>query len=607
MNGDEKSSSLNINKNSKKYMYKSKLKLPSTNDFQIIKSKNINTKILNNKVNNKKNVFYKIIINNIKKYNFNQHQYNIRIINNLIIHKYSHYISKLKDMIIFFYLNENLKRYYTKNEIIKGFPKFYIYYKNYFKFFLKPILTDFYFCDIIRKNANKQASFFYDQYHDKFINKDKKNNKFESIFTKKQKLEIQNINCSKREKNKYNNIREKDNNISTIVFSYESFNNSKDKNIQNKDDSSISLESIANLISKISKNKNKESNGKDYIKNRINLFLNLEDKTLTQKSSTIFTSSRIKKNETLKEKLNDSNKKNFYGFLFNNYNESQKIKENKNITNNIVKNHKKNEFALSLNMKSLNINKNRNLYLPINSKFNTFNNNINQKIFKESSSANKGSGITIIPTKKNLKKSYFTSTNINTISNDNYKNILFTNNDSNNNIKSFFRETEASYPLKSNYYQSTQIINNNKSQKNFQLISRLKKPFSIKDIINQDLIVHRNGSEKHYNFKDYCISTTQIIKIKKKKSVSRNITTDLEKNKKWNLNGKNIFFSSEINNMNKKGLKNDNKKPNFGPKIFYKTFGQDIIKERNILKIVNENNIRNGNIINLRYFSKNKY
>ena len=420
MNVDEESDTIPIKKNPIKYIFKTKIKLPSTNTFQTIKSININSKNLIRNINYR-NYLYKIIINNIKKYNFNQHKHNLKIINNLLFNVRSHYISKLQDNIIFYNINEYLKRYYMKNEIINRFPKFYIYYHNYFKFFLKPILSDFYFCHIIRKSADKQASCFYDKYNDNFINREKNNPVFESIFTKKQKLEIQNINSSKKGKNKYNNITEKDNNKSTIIFSYESFVDSGGEKNHNKNDSSISFESIVNLINKsnISKTQNKDNNKKDYTKNRINLFFNLEDKTLTQKSSTILTSARRKKIEALKEKLIDSNKRNVYGFLYNYYNDNQKIKENINKINNITKSHKKNEYVFGLNMKSLNINKNRNVYLQKNKKLN---NNSHQKNFKHSSKIHRQSGITIIPTKKNQKKSYFTSANINTISKDNYKN-----------------------------------------------------------------------------------------------------------------------------------------------------------------------------------------
>ena len=147
MNGEEESDIIPINKNQINKIKIAKKNLPSIKQYFI---KNNNPSSISTKNTNIKYNYYSLVINNIKKYNFNKEKYNLSIINNIIFHKQSHFISVLKDKIIYLYLNEFLKRYYLQKEINKKFGKIYSYYKIYLKFFLKPTLTDLYFCDIIR-------------------------------------------------------------------------------------------------------------------------------------------------------------------------------------------------------------------------------------------------------------------------------------------------------------------------------------------------------------------------------------------------------------------------------------------------------------------------
>ena len=582
---------IRINKNKKNIITKNKIKLPKT--ISQITNKNIKINTNSNSIKNsyKKYNFYKIILNNIKKYNYNEYKYNLRIINNLILHKKNHFISLLQEKINFYYIKEFLKKYYIEKDIIKKFPKFNLYYKNYFKFFLKPTLTDFYFCDIINKNSNKHASVFYDKNKNK-IKKKQNNikNNFKSIFTKAQKMEIQNIINNSRYKKSINNNNENKNfeknenkTLSTIIFSYESLNNSKnDNNIKinsSNEEISNSLVSITNLIkqSNLIKNKEKnEKNGKNFFKNKINLFLNLEEKTITQKS-TLLSSTRSKKYETIKENANISNENKFYDFINkNNTNKIIKEKTNKNNKISNIKNNIENEFDIYLNCK----NNNRNISLQKKSK----SYRIYQKSLKDQNSKAKiRNEKIIIPTKNNFIKRNYTSENNNIYSTKKIPNELFLKSISNsiNNINSF-RNTTSLYTLTNNniYNQIIQIIKHNKYNKNN----------------------YRNPK----NFKNIYSSTTQITKINKKKKISRNFSIDLVRSQKDNIHrNNNIFFSSE-NQMNKLEKINKNNNKYLNTNIFYNNYKLDKNNKFpiNILNYINNDN--NGEIININNFEKYK-
>ena len=596
MNEEDESGIKPINKNQKKTIIKSKVNCPRTISPQTVKKVNKNNDAIENK--NIKCNYHKIIISNIKKYNFNEYKHNLRIINNLILHKKTHFISILQEKIIFYYRNEFLKKYYLKIDIIKRFPKFNLYYKNYFKFFLKPTLSDFYFNEIIRKNSNKHATVFYDKYNDNMINKNKQSNiksNFKSIFTKAQKMEIQNIiNNSKNKKNnnKENEELENENkSFSTIVFSYESLNDSKNNIINSsKEDPSNSLISITNLInqSKIVKNKSKEKNENKYFKNKINLFLNLEDKTITQKS-TLLSSTRSKKYETIKEKTNTNN---------NNINKIIKERHNKNNKICIVKNKKENEYNICQNIKSNNMN-NKNIFLQQRSK----SNKMYQKRLDNFSKTKKCNEIIIIPTKNNLLKYNNTSENNNNIYYKNkIQNELFLKSNSNININSCKNRISLFTLTNNNYYkQTTKIINNNIYDKNNFRPYSCNNIFGKNGIKNEDLnVIHKNKSPN--NFKVYYSSSTQITKIKKKKLFSRNLTIDLAHPRNGDRQRKNNYFYTTVNQINKDSKININNNEYLNSNIFYNSNKIDK-KPINTQEYLNNNNEVNTNIY---YYTKYK-
>ena len=566
--------------------------------------------------------FNKIILNNIKKYNLNQSQKNLFIINDIINKKQNHFCSMYRDYSIYKCQEEFFRKYYHLNEIVKRFPKFYLYYCNYFKFFLKPMLSDLYMCDVIRKNGDNQAKYFYDKYNHFKDKTKKKNDKydFKSIFTIITKNEIDNNvdivnsdNISKIENNNNTNNNTKNHNIkfneknynqSTLILSYDSLdnNNSKNMNMDQIEEPSISLLSIANLINQNKKlNDKDEDNGKieeDFIKNKINLFLNLNDK-ITQKSTTILTSARSKIFDSLKEKTNLKKRKNVFKHKSNNDEANNLNNNNSNNNIKILKNESK-EIKLGLNLNSKNPNMKNNVYLsvPQKPKINKiYKNNKNDSLEKRN--INKENKMIIINSRNDNRRNNFnyinTNINMNLKPINNIMNLRYTkSNTSLNTYKNLKPRKQTYCTLKTDYYQTTYNINNNSFKKYHSSISNLKSSINTIEKVSQN---------KYKN-------TTQITKVQKKIPVSRNISTDFTHNRKMDNPPKNIyFFSSGLNQMNKNEKIYKNNNICLSSHIFYKTFKNEDnknIKGINNLKKDSEKKISVYSGLNRKNMPKNR-
>ena len=122
---------------------------------------------INNQISNKRNKklrdFDKFLImnNQLQKYNSNPEQKNIMIINDIIETKTNHFLAVFKDFLITDYVDEFLKRYFTIDECEELIPKFFLYYKNYLKFFCRGFFIDFKANKIIQDNGEFQAELYY--------------------------------------------------------------------------------------------------------------------------------------------------------------------------------------------------------------------------------------------------------------------------------------------------------------------------------------------------------------------------------------------------------------------------------------------------------------
>lgn len=603
MNKEEESDVIPINKIPKNNFNKNIVNLPNrvSNCFhKQIKSSSIQNKMSKKNIK-EKDKFSKIILKNIKKYDLNQSQKNVFKINDIINKKQNHFCSMYRDYIIYKCQDEIFRKYYHMSESVKRFPKFYLYYCNYFKFFLKPMLSDLYMSDLLRKNGDNQAKYFYDKYNhskDKDKPKEKKDKyDYKSIFTiitkneidnnsdNISKIENTNANTNTNNNPKYKTINETNNNQSTLILSYDSLDNSKNKNMEQIEEPSISLLSIANLINQ---NKNlddkDEENGKteeEFIKNKINLFLNLNDK-IAQKSTTILTSARSKIFDSLKEKTNLKRRKNTFKYKSN---EDEIHNLNNNNSNNnirILKNENKEvKIDLNLNSKNPHIKNNANLTLSQKPTINKIYEKNDKNDSLEKININKENKMIINNSRNDKRRSNFNF--INTNINMNFKpksctmNLRYTkSNTSLNTFKNMRPRKQPSCTLKIDNYQSSHIINNNNCKKYHSSISNLKSSINTIEKVNQNKNLYKNSSYKNYNF------TTQITKIQKKIPASRNISTDFTHNKKMDNPPKNIyFFSSGLSQINKneKIFKNNN--ICLSSHIFYKTFKNEDNKNIN--------------------------
>ena len=124
------------------------------------------------------------------------------IITNLINSKNCRLVALLKDRMILDFIDEFLKRYYKKKESKNQIPKLVIYYKNYLRFFCKPIFRNFSLNNIIQHNGEKLAEIYYNNNYGKNSKNNRNNNKLKSpnqfkiIFTKSIKESINDISIS---------------------------------------------------------------------------------------------------------------------------------------------------------------------------------------------------------------------------------------------------------------------------------------------------------------------------------------------------------------------------------------------------------------------------
>ena len=394
-----------------------------------LKYKSFKSRADNNINNNMINFARKIIIKNINKYNANNSQIGLNIIQNFIEDKAAHKKVILKEYNKFNNNTEYLKGFYKHKEIIKIFPKFYIYYKNYFQFFLKPTLSDFKFNDLLKKNGDNQAKYFYETYINNKNDLTKNRNQLGFRYNKKVLG---------------TNILEKNNNHSSINISNEIINNTKQKN---SDFSSISLLSIINLINNKNTSLNKLDEENDFLKKKINLFLdNKKDNNLNNKSQKSTTVLTPKNNHNLKIINNYQNNQDFRKTkpkirnILNNYNNIKSIFQNNNDNigiiclserNNIGQNYKSNfqnlksDIQLKSKNNNSNVNDKKTKKITNNSNFDTSNNNVynmkkssyspmNPKLYQMS---NKISKFKLINTSRNGYNPFLNQTQIKKIIN----------------------------------------------------------------------------------------------------------------------------------------------------------------------------------------------
>ena len=96
-----------------------------------------------------------------KKYNCTKKTYEKCIITILLNNANCHLVSIFKEKMLTDFIDEFLRRKYSRQEGIERIPKFAVYYKNYLQFFCKPTFTDFVINEIINDYGEKKAELYY--------------------------------------------------------------------------------------------------------------------------------------------------------------------------------------------------------------------------------------------------------------------------------------------------------------------------------------------------------------------------------------------------------------------------------------------------------------
>ena len=352
--GKEDSSAIHLNNYINSSPQK-KIIADKNNIIEISLSKNkkkISQLTLEKSIFSKFNKKYKI------KYN-PKRMYNELIMHTLLFNKNTHLVSTFKDYMIYDYIDEFFKRFYTYIETFERLPKFALFYKNYLKFFCQPCFSNFIFNSLVQKNREKKAEIFYNK---NFRENNKEAPEDEGIIEDTDNEEEEGIGKSKIEKTIFNEtVRKKIEQISPITNSM----NLPESETYLKSDQSGLLISFEN-----------ESSLKNILKNMINNKKKMKNKFGEEMSSII----KVKlnnnevdvKNNTIHKNSSSNNKKNSKNSSKNN---TSKKKENINTYKNKNNNFNKEKKNNKINIKD----KNNGIITKI-IKYNTNkNNNINKK------------------------------------------------------------------------------------------------------------------------------------------------------------------------------------------------------------------------------------
>ena len=516
----------------------------------------------------RKNFYDKIISNNLAKYNTTQKEKNIMSINNLIKCKGCHYLALFKDYLIADYIDEFLRRIYSKRESIERIPKIYNYYKNYLKFFCKPTFIVSFANNIIKNYGDLNAEYFYKN------NLDKKKSK------EKGKLLNQKINENNNDNNNINNEISLENKFKTpvgkIVFT---------KSIKNSIDNAY----IDEFSLSEKKNKKNYQNDSESI---VKIFGNDDDENnlMLNNNSLLLMINEIKddkkgQNNNKKNKIREktikmyNNNNNRYTFIETTSNkQSNNIKKrNNNINRNISNLEKANTYMNNFHIESL---KNM-VYSPKSNKKGVFflKKDNNNKLERNLSPKTGISKIEKIPKSQN---SIIVNINININTNqeaiNNNKNILNSNliyKSPSHNIsksKKIFSFSPISTSAINNYNNDKPLLSaRNQESKKLNYIKIIKRPNNYNDMkLNTDR--NRRNNET--------IQTRTLNTLE---------SFDFNKNNSCNKDNKNLFYNKQV-------VKKKNKENNNG------NTKKTIVNKKEIYSNVNTNNI-NKNI----YFSPNKF
>ena len=501
------------------YIKNNILNFPSNSNFNNLieissnkSNKTINLYVIEKKIMSKFNIKYKI------KYN-SRKIYNDLIMYTLLFNKNTHLVSVFKDYMIFDYVDEFFKRFYTSKEASERLPQFSIFYKNYLTFFCQPCFSSFKYNNLIQRNREKKAELFYNK---NFREKNKESNEDEGIIEDSEEEEDYEVGKSWIEKTIFNET------IKKYIEQYSPINSSMalpESETKLKNDESGLLtsfdnqSSLRNIIKNMKKNKiiNKEINSKD------------EE------------ISEIKKKEKIDIIPENIEKENIHNIKNNRYYNTNKYKFNKIKYNEIGKNKDKDKKESNLNSinnsnKKLDINKDKQKEINIinlNNKKEKFNIKNSEKESQISSIGNTNN--------KNKKQIYIKKIEM----------IKINKARSNSNRNSNFKEKKKiNSDININDYNKNKNIAVNHSQNIINMIKNIKNLDNNKRLKNEAQPYKKNNINTHNNNFKKNFSEKEMINNNNnhKKYISRN----KKKNEDISENDKKI----EINNNNSRNFNN---------------------------------------------------
>lgn len=479
------------------------------------------------------------------KYNVLPNEYNLMKLENFIEAKYCHSLARFKELLLFNYDEEFLKRFYSRKEALKKIPLFSEFYKSYLKFFCFPTLAELKLNELIEDMVENKAKAFYNEnYSNEKEKSDKKINVV--IFTNKIRKDI-----SRR--NSLNNLTK-----TTI----------KNKSVTNKSSRSIiTIEKIYNELNrqKINQKINLNSKSEDKIIKinfNNNSHINSGKKiieTMASKNSVILKKIDYNYNNTIKTNNYNLNKHSHRNSKPKNIiktsskNIPSKIMDNKASIINDKKRGDKLKILKSLqkmNTKGI-------AFKNIFSQCNLNNLNINKKVSLEKNSGKASLSKVQTGQHKEIKGKYSYNSNIK-LNNKNKTNILLVNNNNtkiNTNLikiknKNYIENVRLTQPIPSiNYIQN--LNSNNTKILPKRAIQIVKKPqpkkvksrnhIGIKDVntINVDSKIRKNDYNPNYYF---ITSDKNLSTFTKKMQTAQNSTKKTKK----------IIKTSKKNNVIKK-------------------------------------------------------
>ena len=515
------------------------------------------------------------------KYNVLPNEYNLMKLENFIEAKYCHSLARFKELLLFNYDEEFLKRFYSRKEALKKIPLFSEFYKSYLKFFCFPTLAELKLNELIEDMVENKAKAFYNEnYSNEKEKSDKKINVV--IFTNKIRKDI-----SRR--NSLNNLTK-----TTI----------KNKSVTNKSSRSIiTIERIYNELNrqKINQKINLNSKSEDKI-----LKINFNNNNSHINSGKKIIETIVSKNSVILNKI-DYNSNNNNTIKTNN-NDIHKHSQRNSKPKNIIKTNSRNIPSKIVDNKSSNINNKKNgqklkilkslqkmntkgiAFKNIFSQHNLNNLNLNnKKVSLEKNSAKASLSKVQTIQNKDIKGKYSYNNSIK-LNNKHKANIILVNNNNtkiNNNLlkiksKNNIDNIRFTQPIPSINYIQNINSNNNKilPKRAIQVVKKTQSKkvksrnhIGIKDVntINIDSKIHKNDynpnyyfitSDKNLNSFTKKIQTTQnsikktkkIIKTDKKNNVIKKINNIQYNNKRLfnHLNNtKNITNYSESSERKK--------------------------------------------------------